>query len=135
MVTLATAALEGKGTLSDTLDQQHGSPPLPSGAGAGLRQTLRVSSTVGHRPPVEEGLGVVWDDHHPLADRVFTVGRSYEALTLNAERAIDTGTRLALKIHERGEGAVKPGRRVFVPKVGTEERIMDFLKRYVREKK
>ena len=63
------------------------------------------------------------------------MGVSYEALELNKNRTIDMGTRLALKIHERGEGAVKPGRRVFVPKVGTEERIMDFLKRYVREKK
>ena len=40
------------------------------------------------------------------------------------------GTRLARKIHESGEGAVKPGGYVFVPKVGTEERIMDFLKNY-----
>ena len=41
------------------------------------------------------------------------------------------GTRLALKIHERVEGAVKPGRHGFVLKVGTEERIMHFLKMYV----
>ena len=59
------------------------------------------------------------------------MGGSYEALELDANRAIDVGTRLALKIHERGEGAVKPGRHIFVLKVRTEERIMDFLKRYV----
>ena len=45
------------------------------------------------------------------------------------------GTRLALKIHERGEGAVKPGRHGFVPKVGTEERMMDLLKRFAGGKK
>ena len=37
------------------------------------------------------------------------------------------GTRLTLKINERGELAVKPGRHVFVLKVRTEERIMNFL--------
>ena len=47
---------------------------------------------------------------------------------INSKRAINMGNRLALKIHERGEGAVKPGRHRFVPKFGTEERIMDFLK-------
>ena len=31
MVTLAVTELEGGGTLSDTPDQQHGIPPLPSG--------------------------------------------------------------------------------------------------------
>ena len=45
------------------------------------------------------------------------------------------GTRLALNIHERREGAVKSGRHLLVPKVGTEELIMDFLKSYVGGKK
>ena len=78
----------------------------------------------------KEGLGVVSNDHHPLVDRVLTVGVAYEALDLDAKRAIDMGNRLDLKIHKRGEGAAKSGRRGFVPKVGTEERIMEFLKRY-----
>ena len=38
------------------------------------------------------------------------------------------GTRPPLKIHERGEGTVKPRMHGFVPKVGTEERMMEFLK-------
>ena len=50
--------------------------------------------------------------------------------SLTTRRAIGTETRLDLKIHERGEEAVKPGRHGFVPKVGMEERIMDFIKRY-----
>ena len=84
-------------------------------------------STVGEG---EEGLGVVPDDHHPLAVKFVTVGGKYEALELDAKRAIDMGNILTLKIHERGEGAVNPGRHGFSPKVGMEERIMDFLKRY-----
>ena len=50
MVALTVMTLEGGVTLSDTLYQQHGSPPLPSGGG-GVRQTLRGISTVGLRPP------------------------------------------------------------------------------------
>ena len=61
---------------------------------------------------------------------VFTVGGVYEALEIDAKLAIEMGTRLALKMHKRGEGSVKPRRRGFVPKVGTEEDIIDFLKRY-----
>ena len=89
-------------------------------------------STVGEG---EEGLGVVRNDHHLLADIVYTVEGSYEALELKSKRAINIGTRLVLKTHERGEGDVKPERHVFVLKVGTEERIMEFLKRDVGGKK
>ena len=56
-------------------------------------------STVGEG---EEGLGVVQDDHHPLANRIFTVGGAYKALELNAKRTIDMGTRIPLKINKRG---------------------------------
>ena len=62
------------------------------------------------------------------------MGGAYKALELKSKRAIDMGTRLALKIHKRGEGAVKLGRHVFVSKVRTEERIMDFIKRYTGKK-
>ena len=58
------------------------------------------------------------------------VGGSYEALELDTKRAIDMGTRMPLKIHKRGEGAVKTGRHGFFPKVGTEECMMDFLKSF-----
>ena len=92
-----------------------------------LSRCITWSSTVGEG---EEGLGVVRNDHHPLAERVFTVGGANKALELNVNRAIDIGTRLDLKIHERGEGAVKPRRNGVVLKVGTEECITDFLKRF-----
>ena len=63
------------------------------------------------------------------------MGGEYEALRINAKRATDMGTRMEPKIHKRGEGAVKPVRYVFVPKFGTEECIMEFIKRYAGEKK
>ena len=83
----------------------------------------------------EEGLGVVFDDHHPLAEIFFTVGGENEALELNSKRDIDMGTSLALKIHKRGDEAVKIGRHGFVPKVGTEEHMTEFIKRFARGKK
>ena len=58
------------------------------------------------------------------------MGGAYEALDLNVKLAVGMLNWLALKINERGEVVVKPRRHVFVPKVRTEERIMEFLKRY-----
>ena len=52
----------------------------------------------------EDGLGVVCNDNHLLSSRVFTVGGVYEALELDAKRAIDMGTSMAIKIHKRGGG-------------------------------
>ena len=63
------------------------------------------------------------------------MGRAYKALEIDAKRDIDIGNRLPLKIYEKGEGDVKLGRYGFVPKVSTEERMMDFLKRFVGGKK
>ena len=60
---------------------------------------------------------------------------SCEALELGVKRTIDMGTIMALNIYESWEGAVKPRRNVIDTKVGTEESIIDFLKRYVRGKK
>ena len=55
----------------------------------------------------EEVLGVVHNDHHTLVNRVFTVRGAYKALEIEENLTIDMGTRLPLKVHERGEGAVK----------------------------
>ena len=78
----------------------------------------------------EEGLGVVHGDHHLLSDIVLTVGGAYEAPDLDDKRTINNGTKLPLKFYERGEGSIKPKRHVFILKVGTGERIMDFFKSY-----
>ena len=60
---------------------------------------------------------------------------AYEALGFDTKSAINMGTRLPLKIHEREEGDAKPVRHGFVPKVGTEGCMVDFLKRFAGEKK
>ena len=59
------------------------------------------------------------------------VGGLYKALELDDKRAIDMGTRMALKIPLRGEVTVKPGKHIFIPKVRKEDRMMHFLKTYV----
>ena len=63
------------------------------------------------------------------------MGGAYDTSKCDAKRAINMGTRLSLKIHKRGEVSIKPGRHVFVLKVGTEERKMDFFKRYAGGKR
>ena len=60
---------------------------------------------------------------------------AHKALEIDSKRAIDMGTRLHFKIHERGEGAVKPGRHRFVQNFGLEERTMDFINRFAGGKK
>ncbi|KAL7451591.1 hypothetical protein ACHAWC_003409 [Mediolabrus comicus] len=52
-----------------------------------------------------------------LAGRVFTIGGAYEAGELDAKRAIDMGTRLALKIKDD----VVPGKHAFHADIGAEE--------------
>ena len=46
------------------------------------------------------------------------MGGAYESLEIDVNCSINMGTRLDLKIHERGEGSVKPGRHGLVPKLG-----------------
>ena len=46
----------------------------------------------------------------------------------------DMGNRLALKIHGRKNGDIKPRGHIFILKVGTEDHIMEFLRRCVRGK-
>ena len=82
----------------------------------------------------EEVLGVVRNDNHPLYNIVFTAGGLYEYLELEFND-IDMVTNLPLKIHERGELTVKPGIHVFIPKVGTEDHVMNIIKRFTGRKK
>jgi 2,4-dienoyl-CoA reductase (NADPH2) len=62
-----------------------------------------------------------------IASKVYTIGGAYKAGELDAKRAIDMGTRLALKIHEKD---VTPGNHVFQSLPGVEEKMFDFLKRF-----
>lgn len=62
-----------------------------------------------------------------LASKVYTIGGAYKAGELDAKRAIDMGTRLALKIHEKD---VVPGAHVFQAPVGVEEKMFQLLHRF-----
>ena len=62
-----------------------------------------------------------------LTDKVYLIGGAYEAGELDAKRAIDMGTRLALQIHEAG---VVPGKHKFQSGQGPEEKLFQVLKRF-----
>ena len=63
-----------------------------------------------------------------LAERVYTIGGAYAAGELDAKRAIDMGTRLALKIHEPD---VVPGKHSFAARPGFEEKLFNKMKRFM----
>lgn len=64
----------------------------------------------------------------PLADKLFTIGGAQEAGELDAKRAIDMGTRLAVSIHE---DSVIPGNHIFKASVGTEEKMYQLWRRWM----
>lgn len=64
-----------------------------------------------------------------LADRVFTIGGAYEAGELDAKRAIDMGTRLAVKIKDDD---VVPGKHAFQADVGAEQKLYDMMMKVMR---
>ena len=63
-----------------------------------------------------------------LDGKVYTIGGAYAAGELDAKRAIDMGTRLALKIHDP---SVVPGKHVFSAGKGIEEKLQEVLKRFM----
>lgn len=63
-----------------------------------------------------------------LEDKVFVIGGAYEAGELDAKRAIDMGTRLAVKIHD---SHVIPGKHKFEAPMGAEEKLQHTLKRFM----
>jgi 2,4-dienoyl-CoA reductase (NADPH2) len=62
-----------------------------------------------------------------LKEKVYTIGGAFKAGELDAKRAIDMGTRLAMQIHQ---DSVTPGNHVFHAPVGTEEKLFQMLKRF-----
>ena len=64
-----------------------------------------------------------------LARKVFTIGGAYEASELDAKRAIDMGTRLALRIKDDD---VVPGKHAFHADVGAEEKLFDAMTKIMR---
>jgi 2,4-dienoyl-CoA reductase (NADPH2) len=65
----------------------------------------------------------------PLESKVFTIGGAYLAGELDAKRAVDMGTRLAMEIHRDD---VVPGKHKFEASTTAEEKMFDFLKKYAR---
>jgi 2,4-dienoyl-CoA reductase (NADPH2) len=63
-----------------------------------------------------------------LKQRVYSIGGAYQAGELDAKRAIDMGTRLALKIHHP---EVVPGQHVFTSEPNVEEAMFKMLKRFM----
>lgn len=61
-----------------------------------------------------------------LADKVYTIGGAFEAGELDAKRAIDMGTRLALKIDDE---SVVPGKHKFQADIGAEEKMFNTMKK------
>ena len=62
-----------------------------------------------------------------LSDKIYLIGGAYAAGELDAKRAIDMGTRLAIKIHDAG---VVPGKHVFSAPIGIEEKLYGLLRRF-----
>ncbi len=62
-----------------------------------------------------------------LSSKVYTIGGAYEAGELDAKRAIDMGTRLALKIKD---ASVVPGMHDFKASAGVEEKLIQMMRKY-----
>jgi 2,4-dienoyl-CoA reductase (NADPH2) len=94
----------------------------------GESQVLEVDNIVFCAGQVEEKtLEIQASGRQSLAGHVYTIGGAYKAGELDAKRAIDMGTRLAIRIHE---DAVTPDNHVSVAPVGTEEKLFKLLKRF-----
>lgn len=64
-----------------------------------------------------------------LATKVFAIGGAYEASELDAKRAIDMGTRLALRMNDDD---VVPGKHVFHADIGAEEILYKTMMKIMR---
>mmetsp|Transcript_20568 Transcript_20568/g.30495 ORF Transcript_20568/g.30495 Transcript_20568/m.30495 type:complete len:118 (-) Transcript_20568:43-396(-) len=61
-----------------------------------------------------------------LKEKVYTIGGAFLAGELDAKRAIDMGTRLAVSIHKP---EVVPGKHIFQSEAGSEEKMMTMLRK------
>ena len=62
-----------------------------------------------------------------LEDKVYTIGGAFQAGELDAKRAIDMGTRLAMEIHN---DAIVPGKHKLEAPFGAEEKMFKFLQKW-----
>jgi len=63
-----------------------------------------------------------------LPAKVYTIGGAFEAGELDAKRAIDMGTRLALRIHEAD---VVPGKHKFQSPKSSEEKLFEAMRKFM----
>lgn len=64
-----------------------------------------------------------------LASKVFTIGGAYQAGELDAKRAIDMGTRLALRIKDED---IVPGQHAFHADIGAEEKLYATMMKFMK---
>lgn len=64
-----------------------------------------------------------------LKNKIYTIGGAYEALELDAKRAIDMGTRLALKITD---DTIVPGKHKLQSGSSPEEKLFEMLTRFMK---
>ena len=62
-----------------------------------------------------------------LEHKVYTIGGAFQAGELDAKRAIDMGTRLAMEIHN---DAIVPGKHKLEAPTGAEEKMFKFLQKW-----
>jgi len=62
-----------------------------------------------------------------FSEKIYSIGGAYEALELDAKRAIDMGTRLALKIADK---SVIPGKHNFEPGPSTGQKIYQLINKF-----
>jgi len=67
------------------------------------------------------------DSSSSMQDKIYTIGGAYAAGELDAKRAIDMGTRLAVNIHKP---SVVPGKHVFSAAKGIEEKMYKALRKF-----
>jgi 2,4-dienoyl-CoA reductase (NADPH2) len=94
----------------------------------GIQHVLEVDNIVFCAGQVEEKSLELKAAHiDELKDKVYTIGGAFKAGELDAKRAIDMGTRLALAIHQP---TVTPGNHVFQSPKGTEEKLFEMLRKW-----
>jgi 2,4-dienoyl-CoA reductase (NADPH2) len=95
----------------------------------GKKRVLEVDNIVICAGQVEhKELELSVKEHKELASKVYPIGGAFFAGELDAKRAIDMGTRLAIKIHEP---EVTPGKHNFSATPGPEEKLNNLLTKWL----
>lgn len=94
----------------------------------GKKRVLEVDNVIICAGQVEhKDLEISAKQSEELASKVYPIGGAFYAGELDAKRAIDMGTRLAIRIHEP---EVVPGKHHFAATPGPEEKMIGILQKY-----